>query len=111
MRPGIELRRERRIKGKVEVEVSYAITSLTPDGAGAERLLVFVRDHGTIENQLHDVRDVTLGEDAGRVRTGSVVGTATRTARDARDGAASAISCRWTLRLATGSKVAARRWC
>ena len=59
------------MKGKVEVEVSYAITSLPPDEASAERLLVFVRDHWTIENRLHYVRDVTLGEDACRVRTGS----------------------------------------
>ena len=65
------MRRERRVKGKVEVEVSYAITSLSPDAAGAARLLVFVRDHWRIENQLHYVRDVTLGEDASRVRTGS----------------------------------------
>ena len=53
------------------MEVSYAITSLSPDEADAERLLAFVRDHWTIENQLHHVRDVTLGEDACRVRTGS----------------------------------------
>jgi len=35
------------MKGKVEVEVSYAITSLPPDeaGAGAGRLLAFVREH------------------------------------------------------------------
>jgi hypothetical protein len=71
LRQGIELRRERRLKGKVDVEVSYAITSLPPDEAGAGRLLAFVRDHWTIENQLHDVRDVTLGEDACRVRTKS----------------------------------------
>ena len=71
LRPGIEWRRERWVKGTVEVEVSYAITSLSPDEAGAERLRVFVRDHGAIKNQLHDVRDVTLGEDACRVRTGS----------------------------------------
>lgn len=57
--------------GNVEVEVSYAITSLSPDAAGAERLLVLLRDHWRIENGLHYVRDVTLGEDACRVRTGS----------------------------------------
>ena len=71
LRPGIEWRRERWVKGTVEVEVSYAITSLSPDEATADRLPVFVRDHGAIKNQLHDVRDVTLGEDACRVRTGS----------------------------------------
>ena len=71
LKQGIEWRRERRVKGTVEVEVSCAITSLPPDEAGVERLRAFVRDHGAIENQLHDVRDVTLGEDARRVRTGS----------------------------------------
>jgi predicted transposase YbfD/YdcC len=30
-----------------------------------------VRTHWCIENELHYVRDVTLGEDACRVRTGS----------------------------------------
>ena len=30
-----------------------------------------MRDHGQIENNLHYVRDVTLGEDACRVRRGS----------------------------------------
>ena len=64
------MRRERRVKGKVEVEVSYAMTSLSPDEATAEQLLVFLRNHWRIENQLHYVRDVTLGEDASRVRTG-----------------------------------------
>jgi hypothetical protein len=59
------------VKGNVEVEVSYAVTSLSPNEATAEQLLVFLRNHWRIENQLHYVRDVTLGEDACRVRTGS----------------------------------------
>ena len=71
LKRGIELRRERRVEGEVEGEVSYAVTSLPPDGAGAERLPAFVRDHRTIGDRLHHVRDVTLGEDACRVRTGS----------------------------------------
>ena len=32
-------------------------------------LLTFIRQHWTIENQLHWIRDVTLGEDASQVRT------------------------------------------
>ena len=60
----------RSIKGKTTRQVRYAITSLgthTP----ADRLLQLVRDHWRIENGLHYVRDVTMGEDASQVRTGS----------------------------------------
>src|SRR5947209_18570173 len=39
--------------------------------ADAARLLELARGHWGIENGLHYVRDVTLGEDACRVRTGS----------------------------------------
>lgn len=71
LKQGFELRRERRIKGKTTVEVVYGITSLSADEANAAQLLVLVRDHWKIENQLHYVRDVTLREDASRVRSGS----------------------------------------
>jgi predicted transposase YbfD/YdcC len=50
-------------KGKTAVEVVYGITSLSPARANAQRLLALVRDHWRIENSLHYVRDVTLGED------------------------------------------------
>ena len=63
--------RERTEKGKTTVEVAYGITSLPPERADAARLLAVVRDHWRIENCLHYVRDVTLGEDACRVRKGS----------------------------------------
>jgi predicted transposase YbfD/YdcC len=36
--------------------------------ANAARLEQRWRGHGQTENRLHDVRDVTLGEDAGQVR-------------------------------------------
>lgn len=62
--------RERTEKGKTSVEVVYGITSLTPPEADARRLLGLVREHWRIENCLHYVRDVTLGEDACRVRKG-----------------------------------------
>lgn len=68
---GFELVRERTEKGKTTVEVVYGITSLTAQQADAKRLLRLVRDHWRIENCLHYVRDVTLGEDACRVRKGS----------------------------------------
>ena len=52
-------------------EVLYGITSLTRDRADAATLLRRVREHWHIENRLHHVRDVTFGEDACRVRSGS----------------------------------------
>ena len=57
-------------KGQRRAEVRYAITSLGPE-VGAKQLLRLVRGHWTIENRLHWVRDVTLGEDASQVRTGA----------------------------------------
>jgi hypothetical protein len=63
--------RERRIGEKVEVEVVYGITSLPRERAGAKTLLSLTRAHWGIENGLHWVRDVTLGEDASQIRKGS----------------------------------------
>jgi hypothetical protein len=57
--------------GKVEQEVVYGMTSLAPEQADAARLLELNRAHWSIENRLFGVRDVTLGEDACRVRSGS----------------------------------------
>lgn len=51
--------------------MAYFITSLGRDRADAARLLHLIRTHWHIENRLHHVRDVTLGEDASRVRSGS----------------------------------------
>jgi hypothetical protein len=62
--------RERTEQGKKTVEVVHGITSLPPERADAQRLLALTRGHWRIENGLHYKRDVTLGEDASRVRTG-----------------------------------------
>lgn len=67
----IRVERERRVKGVSTVEVSYFITSLTRAKADAGRLADLIRSHWKIENRLHYVRDVSMGEDACRVRTGS----------------------------------------
>jgi predicted transposase YbfD/YdcC len=48
------------------------VTSLTATQAGPERLASFIRGEWSIENRDHYVRDVTLGEDRCRVRTGSL---------------------------------------
>jgi predicted transposase YbfD/YdcC len=65
------LRRERTIQGKTTTEEVCGLTSLTREQADAKRLLALTRDHWSIENSLHYVRDVTLGEDACRVRKGN----------------------------------------
>ena len=57
--------------GKLTREVSYGLTSLTPQRADAATLERLWRGHWTIENRLHDVRDVSFGEDAGRAAAGS----------------------------------------
>jgi hypothetical protein len=59
----------RRIGGVEERERVFALTSLTPKEASARRLLELSRGHWGIENRLHWVKDVVLGEDACRVRT------------------------------------------
>lgn len=64
------LERVRRFKGKETTETVCAVTSLSPEQASAERLLAIARGHWHIENRLHWVRDMSLGEDACRVRTG-----------------------------------------
>jgi predicted transposase YbfD/YdcC len=56
--------------GAARREVSYALTSLPPELADAARLEQLWRGHWQIENGWHDVRDVTLGEDACQVRSG-----------------------------------------
>lgn len=71
LKQGFELVRERTVKGKTTVEVVHGITSLSPERADAKRLLELNRGHWAIENELHYRRDVTMGEDASRVRKGA----------------------------------------
>jgi predicted transposase YbfD/YdcC len=70
LKQGFELVRERTEKGKKTVEKVYGITSLSPTRADAKRLLELIRGHWGIENGLHYRRDMTMGEDASRVRKG-----------------------------------------
>jgi predicted transposase YbfD/YdcC len=65
-----KIERTVRRPGKLTVEVAYAVTSLGRE-VGPSELLRLWRGHWAIENRLHWVRDVTLGEDASQVRTGS----------------------------------------
>jgi len=65
------IRSEVRAGGEASCEVSYAITSVPRERADAATLLGWHRGHWGIENRLHWVRDVTMGEDANRTRSGS----------------------------------------
>ena len=58
--------------GKTRQETVYGITSLPRLGANAEQLNQLIRGHWTIENRVHYVRDVTMGEDGSQVRVGNI---------------------------------------
>lgn len=73
--PGLQqvcrLTRVTRRGGKWTTEIAYAISSAPRSQAGAKQLLAWWRGHWGIENRSHYVRDVTLQEDACRIRKGS----------------------------------------
>lgn len=70
LKQGFELTRERITKGVKTIERVRGITSLSEERADATRLQALARGHWGIENGLHYRRDVTMGEDASRVRKG-----------------------------------------
>ena len=60
--------RTRHLWNKTTQEVMFYLSSLPPD---AQQLGQAIRQHWSIENQLHWVLDVTFGEDPSRVRKGN----------------------------------------
>ncbi len=58
-------------RGERKTAVRYGITSLPAAVADADRLLALVRGHWQIENGLHYVKDVTLGEDRSLIHKGN----------------------------------------
>jgi predicted transposase YbfD/YdcC len=73
--PGVaqcfRLTRERTVHGTTTSETVFGITSVPRERADARRLLALTRQHWQIENGVFHVRDVTMGEDGCRVRTGA----------------------------------------
>jgi predicted transposase YbfD/YdcC len=58
-------------KGRTKQEVKYGVTSLPETVASAERILALKRGHWGIENRLHYVKDVVLGEDQSSLHSGA----------------------------------------
>ena len=57
--------------GQVETKATYGITSLPRPLAGPQQLEQLWRNHWTIENPLHHVRDETLAEARSQLHTGN----------------------------------------
>jgi len=58
-------------KGQKKQQVRYRITSLPAEVSDAARLAALKRGHWQVENGLHYVKDVTLGEDASQTHVGN----------------------------------------
>lgn len=72
----VQITRTRKPKNKsksrhAKRETVYAITSLTAEQAPSAELARYIRGHWHVENRLHWVRDVTMGEDASQITTGA----------------------------------------
>jgi len=57
-----------KLTTKTSRETVYLVTSLTSREAAPEHIASYIRSHWCIENQIHWVRDATLGEDDCKVR-------------------------------------------
>jgi predicted transposase YbfD/YdcC len=66
----LERHRLNKKRGTRTTEIVYGITSLAPAQASPEELLTLVRQHWTIENRVHWVRDVVFDEDRAQTRQG-----------------------------------------
>ena len=64
------LRRTWREHGQTKEALHYGITSLRPEAGPPERLLARKRAPWRIENGLHRVKDVALGEDQSTIHRG-----------------------------------------
>jgi predicted transposase YbfD/YdcC len=58
-------------KGVRKQQIRYGITSLPSEVSDAAQLAALKRGHWQVENGLHHVKDVTLGEDASQTHVGN----------------------------------------
>lgn len=65
LRTLVQVKRTRRTAGKTTEQVHHYLTSLLPD---PDVIASRIRSHWSVENQLHWVLDVSMSEDACRVR-------------------------------------------
>ncbi|WP_306368637.1 ISAs1 family transposase [Nocardiopsis sp. CC223A] len=71
-RLALRIHRRRQQAGRKQTrETVFAVTGLDAHQATAAQLAALVRGHWAIENSNHHIRDVTFGEDASTVHTGS----------------------------------------
>ena len=66
----VQIRRIWERKGVTKRATRYVVTSLPAHEASVQRLLELARGHWSIENRLHYVKDVTLGEDRSLIHVG-----------------------------------------
>jgi predicted transposase YbfD/YdcC len=67
----VQLRRTWEHKGVTKRATTYLVTSLPPEEASVARLMELRRGHWGIENSLHYVKDVTMGEDRSLIHVGA----------------------------------------
>ena len=66
----MQIKRTWHSKGVTRQATHYLVTSLPAEEANVQRLLEIRRGHWRIENSLHYVKDVTLGEDRSLIHVG-----------------------------------------
>ena len=71
---GLVIQKETVVKrtGEFSSKLHFGITSL-PESTHCDHLLYLYRNHWAVENKLHYVLDVSMGEDACRVKAGAGV--------------------------------------
>ena len=67
----LQVRRTRIVKGRKQIEVVYAVSSVPMEHAQPRVVAAWIQGHWSIENALHWVRDVTFDEDRHQLRVGS----------------------------------------
>lgn len=67
----VQIKRTWEQKGITRQATRYLVTSLPAEEASIQRLMALRRGHWKIENSLHYVKDVTLGEDCSLIHVGA----------------------------------------